>query len=74
MQNTRTAAIAVMIVLGGFATLLVTAGLLGLYLPELLPALARPFFEWISIGVGVLLNVIAGVTFVVMMGRAAAGE
>ncbi len=47
-------------ILFGFASLLFIAGILGLMMPEFVPALANPKVAWALIGVGCVLDLIGG--------------
>lgn len=58
-----------LIALHGVGGLLLAAGLLGLFAPEVVPPLARPAVAYALIGVGLLLDTVAVVSIVKTLRR-----
>ena len=67
-------AMIVLIVLSTVAMIFIAAGIIGLTQPDLVPQLARPAVAWSLVSVGVLIDVYAGVQFVLVARRRAAGS
>ncbi|MGD9601547.1 MAG: hypothetical protein AB7O21_13970 [Gammaproteobacteria bacterium] len=53
-----------LLLLNGFGTLMLGAGMLGLFAPDVVPALARPAVAYALIGVGLTLDLTAAAAIV----------